>query len=83
MELRVAKMKKAEGFIGSFFNYNSSLGPPYRVLVDTNFINLSIQNKPDLEKGMMDCRYAKFMPIGFSSNEGKTYPIRKDRAKNG
>ncbi|KAF3974809.1 hypothetical protein CMV_001883 [Castanea mollissima] len=59
MELRVAKMKKAEGFIGSFFNYNSSLGPPYRVLVDTNFINLSIQNKPDLEKGMMDCRYAK------------------------
>ncbi|KAM3708214.1 hypothetical protein ACB098_02G082300 [Castanea mollissima] len=79
MELRVAKMKKAEGFIGSFFNYNSSLGPPYRVLVDTNFINLSIQNKPDLEKGMMDCRYAKC----FSSNEGKTYPIRKDRAKNG
>ena len=28
-----------------FFNYNTSLGPPYRVLIDTNFINFSIQNK--------------------------------------
>uniref|UniRef100_A0A7N2MEM0 Uncharacterized protein n=1 Tax=Quercus lobata TaxID=97700 RepID=A0A7N2MEM0_QUELO len=42
-----------------FFNYNTSLGPPYRVLVDTNFINFSIQNKLDLEKGMMDFLYAK------------------------
>ncbi|KAL0013538.1 hypothetical protein SO802_000607 [Lithocarpus litseifolius] len=25
-----------------FFNYNTSLGPPFRVLVDTNFINFSI-----------------------------------------
>ncbi|KAL4198858.1 hypothetical protein AMTRI_Chr03g48150 [Amborella trichopoda] len=28
-----------------FFKYNTALGPPYRVLVDTNFINFSIQNK--------------------------------------
>ncbi|KAE8696167.1 Glycosyl transferase family 1 protein isoform 1 [Hibiscus syriacus] len=28
-----------------FFTHNTSLGPPYRVLVDTNFINFSIQNK--------------------------------------
>ncbi|KAL7613402.1 hypothetical protein Lser_V15G06771 [Lactuca serriola] len=28
-----------------FFTYNKALGPPYRVLVDTNFINFSIQNK--------------------------------------
>ncbi|XP_023770285.1 rRNA-processing protein FCF1 [Lactuca sativa] len=28
-----------------FFTYNTALGPPYRVLVDTNFINFSIQNK--------------------------------------
>ncbi|WVZ00203.1 hypothetical protein V8G54_026272 [Vigna mungo] len=42
-----------------FFQYNTALGPPYRVLVDTNFINFSIQNKLDLEKGMMDCLYAK------------------------
>ena len=28
-----------------FFTHNSALGPPYRVLVDTNFINFSIKNK--------------------------------------
>ncbi|XP_028754721.1 rRNA-processing protein FCF1 homolog [Neltuma alba] len=43
-----------------FFAHNTELGPPYCVLVDTNFINFSIQNKLDLEKGMMDCLYAKF-----------------------
>jgi U3 small nucleolar RNA-associated protein 24 len=32
-------------------------------LVDTNFINFSIQNKIDLEKGMLDCLYAKCTPI--------------------
>ncbi|KAK4753234.1 hypothetical protein SAY87_022032 [Trapa incisa] len=45
-----------------FFKYNTALGPPYNVLVDTNFINFSIQNKLDLEKGMMDCLYAKCTP---------------------
>ncbi|KAJ4969905.1 hypothetical protein NE237_003004 [Protea cynaroides] len=45
-----------------FFKYNTALGPPYRVLVDTNFINFSIQNKLDLEKAMMDCLYAKCTP---------------------
>ncbi|KAI9180475.1 hypothetical protein LWI28_005159 [Acer negundo] len=45
-----------------FFTHNTALGPPYRVLVDTNFINFSIQNKLDLEKGMMDCLYAKCTP---------------------
>ncbi|XP_054780249.1 uncharacterized protein LOC129287974 [Prosopis cineraria] len=45
-----------------FFAHNTDLGPPYRVLVDTNFINFSIQNKLDLEKGMMDCLYAKCTP---------------------
>lgn len=28
-----------------FFKYNTALGPPFRVLVDTNFINFSIKNK--------------------------------------
>ena len=28
-----------------FFQYNTQLGPPYNVLVDTNFINFSIKNK--------------------------------------
>ncbi|XP_050376645.1 uncharacterized protein LOC126794040 [Argentina anserina] len=45
-----------------FFKYNTALGPPYWVLVDTNFINFSIQDKLNLEKGMMDCLYAKCTP---------------------
>ena len=42
-----------------FFQYNTQLGPPYYVLVDTNFINFSIKNKLDIVKSMMDCLYAK------------------------
>lgn len=42
-----------------FFKYNQSLGPPYHVLVDTNFINTSIQNKLELMQSMMDCLLAK------------------------
>ncbi|KAI3433824.1 hypothetical protein D9Q98_003628 [Chlorella vulgaris] len=38
-----------------FFRYNTQLGPPYQVIIDTNFINFSIRNKIDLVKGMMDC----------------------------
>lgn len=45
-----------------FFQYNTQLGPPYHVLVDTNFINFSIQNKLDIVQGMMDCLYAKCVP---------------------
>eukprot|EP00891_Asterochloris_glomerata_P008973 jgi/Astpho2/8973/e_gw1.00133.160.1_t len=56
-----------------FFKYNSQLGPPYQVLVDTNFINFSIKNKAsatqlplplqiDLVQGMMDCLYAECTP---------------------
>ncbi|KAI8086689.1 Fcf1-domain-containing protein [Halteromyces radiatus] len=45
-----------------FFQYNSALGPPYHILVDTNFINFSIQNKLELVKSMMDCLYAKSIP---------------------
>jgi len=28
-----------------YFKYNTQLGPPYQVLVDTNFINFAIKNK--------------------------------------
>ena len=45
-----------------FFKYNEQLGPPYHVLVDTNFINFSIKNKLDIMTGMMDCLYAKCTP---------------------
>ncbi|CAE7724700.1 FCF1, partial [Symbiodinium sp. KB8] len=36
-----------------FFAYNTQLGPPYHVLVDTNFINFAIKNKLDLVRAMM------------------------------
>jgi len=42
-----------------FFAYNTQLGPPYHVLVDTNFINFSIKNKLDMCRAMMDCLLAK------------------------
>ena len=47
---------------GLFFTHNASLGPPYHVLVDTNFINFSIQNKLDIHRSLMDCLYAKCIP---------------------
>ena len=42
-----------------FFTHNEALGPPYHVLIDTNFINFSIQNKLDIQRSLMDCLYAK------------------------
>lgn len=42
-----------------FLAHNAALVPPYRVLIDTNFINFSLQNKLELVSGMMDCLYAK------------------------
>ncbi|CAI5764239.1 rRNA-processing protein FCF1 homolog [Podarcis lilfordi] len=45
-----------------FFQYNTQLGPPYYILVDTNFINFSIKAKLDLVQSMMDCLYAKCIP---------------------
>ena len=45
-----------------FFKYNTALGPPFRVIIDTNFINFSIQNKLDIVKSMMDCLLAKCIP---------------------
>ncbi|GMF22495.1 unnamed protein product [Phytophthora lilii] len=42
-----------------FFKYNSALGPPYNVIVDTNFINFSIKNKLEVVSAMMDCLLAK------------------------
>jgi U3 small nucleolar RNA-associated protein 24 len=45
-----------------FFAANKNLKPPYQVIVDTNFINFSIQNKLDVFKSMMDCLLAKVVP---------------------
>uniref|UniRef100_K1RKL9 rRNA-processing protein FCF1 homolog n=2 Tax=Magallana gigas TaxID=29159 RepID=K1RKL9_MAGGI len=45
-----------------FFKYNTQLGPPYHIIVDTNFINFSIKNKLEIIQSMMDCLYAKCIP---------------------
>jgi len=45
-----------------FFEYNSQLGPPYHIILDTNFINFAIKNKLDVMQSMMDCLYSKCTP---------------------
>ncbi|KAJ5487956.1 hypothetical protein N7530_002256 [Penicillium desertorum] len=39
------------------------LPPPYSVLVDTNFISHTIQHKLEVIPTMLDCLYAKCIPI--------------------
>ncbi|KAG0372189.1 rRNA-processing protein fcf1 [Mortierella sp. AD032] len=61
----IRRQRKNEPQVASsmFFNYNSALGPPCCILVDTNFINFSIQNKIEqLVKGLIGCLYAKSFP---------------------
>merc|ERR1719183_3521226 len=45
-----------------FFEYNTNLRPPYQVLLDTNFINMSIQMKLDIFQASMECLLAKCIP---------------------
>ena len=42
-----------------FFRHNTALGPPYQIIVDTNFINFSIRNKLDIVQAAMDCLCAQ------------------------
>lgn len=64
-----------------FFQYNTQLGPPYHILVDTNFINFSIKNKLDIIENMMECLYAKCIPyitdcvLGEMEKLGQKYKI--------
>ncbi|KAL8934725.1 MAG: hypothetical protein Q9216_005763 [Gyalolechia sp. 2 TL-2023] len=46
-----------------FFQYNTALVPPYNVLIDTNFLSHTVQHKLELLSTMMDCLYAKCIPI--------------------
>lgn len=46
-----------------FFNANTSLKPPYQILLDTNFFAHSIRAKIDIETGLMDLLFAKCTPI--------------------
>ncbi|KAF5289103.1 hypothetical protein FQA39_LY15205 [Lamprigera yunnana] len=64
-----------------FFQYNTQLGPPYHILIDTNFINFSIKNKLDIVQSMMDCLYAKCTPyvtdcvLGELEKLGQKYKV--------
>ncbi|KAL9603341.1 MAG: hypothetical protein Q9219_001203 [cf. Caloplaca sp. 3 TL-2023] len=46
-----------------FFTYNTALVPPYQILLDTNFLSHTIQQKLSLLPTMMDCLFAKCNPI--------------------
>lgn len=64
-EKKKERLRKAGEAIPSslmFFNYNQQLGPPFRIICDTNFINFSIKNKLDIVQAMMDCLLAKCIP---------------------
>ena len=50
-----------------YFKYNTALGPPYHIIIDTNFINFSIQNRIEIMKGCMDCLLAKCVPVILDS----------------
>jgi U3 small nucleolar RNA-associated protein 24 len=59
-EIKIKELPQVSSAL--FFKYNTQLGPPYHILIDTNFINFSIKNKLDLIQSMMDCMYAKCIP---------------------
>lgn len=50
-----------------FFQHNEQLGPPYYVIVDTNFLNTCVQNKIEPIEGMMGCLFAKCIPVVLDS----------------
>nr|VWP01557.1 Uncharacterized protein [Ganoderma boninense] len=58
-----------------FLQHNTALVPPYRVLIDTNFINFSLQNKLELVSGMMDCLYAKYCVMAELEKLGHRYRV--------
>jgi U3 small nucleolar RNA-associated protein 24 len=46
-----------------FFSYNPELGPPYRVIVDTNMLFQTCADKIDLVDGLSKCLIAKVIPF--------------------
>ena len=64
-----------------FFTYNMNLGPPFRILLDTNFVNFSIKNKMDIIDCAVKCLYAKCVPcisecvVGELEKLGKKYKV--------
>ena len=67
-ELKQSKVKEVEQTPSAlFFSHNEQLGPPYYVIIDTNFINMCIKNKIEIIDGLMDCLYAKCIPVILDS----------------
>ncbi|CAI2381130.1 unnamed protein product [Moneuplotes crassus] len=60
-KMEIKKIEKER--VALFFSHNKELGPPYQVLLDTNFINFSIQYKLDIVKEMMNALLAKCVPV--------------------
>ncbi|KAJ4312714.1 rRNA-processing protein fcf1 [Neodidymelliopsis sp. IMI 364377] len=59
----VAKREIPQVSSALFFQANTALGPPYSVLVDTNFLSHTVHAKLELDKALMDLLYAKATPI--------------------
>ena len=59
-KIEIKHMEKERASL--FFEHNTQLGPPYHILVDTNFINFSIQYKLDIFQSMLNCLLAKCIP---------------------
>merc|ERR550534_2878706 len=55
--LETKNMQNNEAFM--WYSHNTSLGPPFHVLLDTNFINFSLQNKLEIRLEMLKCLNAK------------------------
>ena len=70
-----------------YFKHNTALGPPYHILLDTNFINFSIKNKLDIIDASMEALYAQVIPyvtdcvIGELEKLGGKYRIALKVAK--
>ena len=58
--MKIRELEKTK--VGMYFEHNTQLGPPFQILIDTNFINFSIQHKLDIFKSLMDCLLAKAIP---------------------
>ena len=60
--LKIKEKHKSQSPSSLFLSYNKALGPPYRIIMDTNFINMSIANKLDIFKNSMDILLGKVIP---------------------
>ncbi|KAF0327161.1 hypothetical protein GQ607_005644 [Colletotrichum asianum] len=48
---------------GLYFQSNQDLGPPYHIILDTNFFAHTVRHKIDVVMGLMDLLLAKCTPV--------------------